>query len=411
MKLKHFFYIIFLLMVTAFLHSCGKNESMNKRITLWRNDRIRYGTYVAHEWMKQLFPDAQVSNVTTAPGVYGDFTEEPESWTNMGADPFKKLRVIISPKVLPDSREWNRMLAQLGEGAEIFISTTRITREMADSMAIELRYSDINFVETEDSLETSVYDPVTWEEHTYAYPGFDRSMYISSYDSIYTTILGTNDFGQPNFVRFDYKGGGSLYLHTAPLAFSNFFLLHKNNHEYFEKTFSWIGKSKTVVEWDDYFRNRQEDENQFSRLQVILKEPALRSAFWVVLLIFGLIYLFETKRKQSALPAVPKIKNSARDFVETVSALYYQRRDNKNLGEKMIHQFTEHLQRKYFLRFAPGDKNFLPALAGKTGMEQTYLEGMCYKMQMLKDYPEVSDELLLEVAADLNNFYKKEQHG
>ncbi len=165
------------------------------------------------------------------------------------------------------------------------------------------------------------------------------------------------------------------------------------------------------MEWDDYFRNRQEDENQFSRLQVILKEPALRSAFWVVLLIFGLIYLFETKRKQSALPAVPKIKNSARDFVETVSALYYQRRDNKNLGEKMIHQFTEHLQRKYFLRFAPGDKNFLPALAGKTGMEQAFLEGMFYKMQMLKDYPEVSDELLQEVAAGLNNFYKKEQHG
>ncbi|MCM5526974.1 hypothetical protein [Parasegetibacter sp. NRK P23] len=411
MKLKHFFSIILLLMVAAFLHSCGKNQSMNKRITLWRNDRIRYGTYVAHEWMKQLFPDAQVSNVTKAPGVYADFTEEPESWTNMGADPFKKLRVIISPKVLPDSREWNRMLAQLGEGAEIFISTTRITREMADSMAIELRYSTINFEETEDSLVASVYDPVTWEEHTYAYPGFDRSMYISSYDSLYTTILGTNAFGQPNFVRFDYKGGGSLYLHTAPLAFSNFFLLHKNNHEYFEKTFSWIGKSKTVVEWDDYFRNRKEDGNQFSRLQVILKEPALRSAFWVVLLIFGLIYLFETKRKQSALPAVPKIKNSARDFVETVSALYYQRRDNKNLGEKMIHQFAEHLQRKYFLRFAPGDKNFLIALAGKTGMGQTYLEGMCYKMQMLKDYPEVSDELLLEVAADLNNFYKKEQHG
>lgn len=411
MKLKHFFCILFLLMVAAFLHSCGKNQSMNKRITLWRNDRIRYGTYVAHEWMKQLFPDAQVSNVTKAPGVYADFTEEPESWTNMGADPFKKLRVIISPKVLPDSREWNRMLAQLGEGAEIFISTTRITREMADSMAIELRYSDIKFEETEDSLVTSVYDPVTWEEHTYAYPGFDRSMYISSYDSLYTTILGTNAFGQPNFVRFDYKGGGSLYLHTAPLAFSNFFLLHKNNHEYFEKTFSWIGKSKTVVEWDDYFRNRKEEGNQFSRLQVILKEPALRSAFWVVLLIFGLIYLFETKRKQSALPAAPKIKNSARDFVETVSALYYQRRDNKNLGEKMIHQFAEHLQRKYFLRFAPGDKNFLPALAGKTGMEQTYLEGMCYKMQMLKDYPEVSDELLLEVAAALNNFYKKEQHG
>ncbi|MGV3767909.1 MAG: hypothetical protein ACO1NW_17365 [Chitinophagaceae bacterium] len=411
MKLKNLFCILSLLMATAFLHSCGKNQAMNKRITLWRNDRIRYGTYVAHEWMKQLFPDAQVSNVKTAPGVYGDFTEEPEGWTNMGADPFKKLRVIISPKVLPDSREWGRMLSQLGEGAEIFISTTRITREMADSMAIELRYSDINFGETEDSLETSVYDPVTWEEHTYAYPGFDRSMYISSYDSIYTTILGTNDFGQPNFVRFDYKGGGSLYLHTAPLAFSNFFLLHKNNHEYFEKTFSWIGKSKTVVEWDDYFRNRKEDDNQFSSLQVILKEPALRSAFWVVLLIFGLIYLFETKRKQSALPAIPKIKNSARDFVETVAALYYQKRNNKNLGEKMIHQFAEHLQRKYFLRFAPGDKNFLPTLAGKTGMEQSFLEGMFYKMQMLKDYPEVSDELLLEVAAALNNFYKKEQHG
>ena len=29
--------------------------------------------------------------------------------------------------------------------------------------------------------------------------------------------------------RLTYKGGGAIYLHLAPLAFSNFFLLHKQN--------------------------------------------------------------------------------------------------------------------------------------------------------------------------------------
>ena len=51
-------------------------------------------------------------------------------------------------------------------------------------------------------------------------------------DSTITTILGKDEYGRANFVKLDYEGGGSLYLHLAPLAFSNFFLLHKENKAY-----------------------------------------------------------------------------------------------------------------------------------------------------------------------------------
>src|SRR5690242_17360897 len=36
-------------------------EPPSKRVTLWRKDKIPYGTYIAYESLPQLFPNAEIS--------------------------------------------------------------------------------------------------------------------------------------------------------------------------------------------------------------------------------------------------------------------------------------------------------------------------------------------------------------
>ncbi|MCP2830412.1 hypothetical protein, partial [Salmonella enterica] len=61
----------------------------------------------------------------------------------------------------------------------------------------------------------------------------------------------------PNFVKIGYDNGGAIYLHLAPTAFSNFFLLHKENKCYYDLVFSNLPQSTELVVWGDYFRTHK----------------------------------------------------------------------------------------------------------------------------------------------------------
>ena len=71
---------------------------------------------------------------------------------------------------------------------------------------------------------------------------------------IIASILGTDEAGHANFIKFNYKGGGAVFLQLAPMTFTNFFLLYKNNKNYYDNAFSYLPKSIVEIKWDDYFR-------------------------------------------------------------------------------------------------------------------------------------------------------------
>src|SRR5207344_1934333 len=105
------------------------------------------------------------------------------------------------------------------------------------------------------------------------------------------------------------KGGGAIYIHFAPLAFSNFFLLHKYNKEYFDNVFSYMPLSVNDIAWDDYFRYPV--KTNFSALQYIFYNESLRWAFWLTILLFFIVYFVESKRRQRMIPSRQVVANSS----------------------------------------------------------------------------------------------------
>ena len=95
-----------------------------------------------------------------------------------------------------------------------------------------------------------------------------------------------------------------------------------------------------------------EIRESFSALHFILSKRSLRWAFWLTLiLLFLLMFLVESKRKQRPIAEIPALRNASEDFVKTVGRLYFQQKNNQNLAAKMVAAFLENIRSTYNLSY------------------------------------------------------------
>jgi hypothetical protein len=364
---------------------------LNRRVTLWRKDKIPYGTFVAYESLPHLFPGAEISvNKNSPAGLH----------RRAG----KTAYIILVARMDPDAAEINSILNYVGQGNHVFISAFRFGDSLLHNLGLRQGRRD-TMARDLDSLQLSIYNPVSTDSLSFVYPGDAYDNWVRSLDSQYTNILGRDSRGRPDLVRFNYKGGGTLYLHFAPMAFTNFFLLHKNNKAYYDNALSYLPSTVEEVIWDDYYRyDRMKD---FSAFQYILANRSLRWAFWLLLLLFGLIYGFDSKRKQRIIPVIGALRNTSLDFVKTIGRLYYQRRDNHNLALKMIAHFQDHVRTRYNLPVTTLDEDFVERLSYKTGFNKATLRELVEYMKGVPAQSNVPDEELLDFDRKIKEFYKR----
>ncbi|THU38076.1 DUF4350 domain-containing protein [Niastella caeni] len=409
--------LLWLVAIAGLVASCGSGKRMNKRVTLWRSDKIPYGTYYAYENLNEIFPDASVVINKKSPDEYKGFSLKnfKDATEEIKYDDQKTSYIIIADEVIPDENEVAALLSMVARGQHIFISSFQIGETLLDSLHLKTAFYTGSY-NTFDSLTVSVNNPETNDSLSYSYPGTAMDNFFVSVDSSITTILGEDKYGQPNFVRFAYNGGGSLFIHLAPITFSNFFLLHKQNKAYYDNVLSYLPQSSEVVRWDDYFRHHKSGRGEggdsggrkglFDASSWMGKQPALARAMWLLLILMLIIYLFESKRKQRIIPVIQPLKNASVDFVKTIGRLYFQRRDNKNLAQKMTVHFQDHVRSTYSIRASLNDPEFEKRLAWKTGYDLKALKDLLYFINMLQDAPDVTDEALLELNHKLEHFYK-----
>jgi hypothetical protein len=384
------------LLALVLLSSCDGwgPAQLNRRVTLWRKDKIPYGTFVAYEGLSHLFPGAAISVNKDAPS--GLRTREG-----------KTAYIVIVPRMDPDAAELNAILNFVGQGNHVFISAFRFGDSLLHNLGLRQGLNHTEF-KRQDSLQLSIYNPVSSDSLSFAYPGDAYDNWVRSLDSQYTSVLGRDARGRPDLVRFNYKGGGTLYLHFAPMAFTNFFLLHKNNKAYYENALSYLPSTVEEVIWDDYFR--YDRTKNFSALDYILnggpENRSLRWAFWLLVLLFAFIYLFDSKRKQRVVPVISALRNSSLDFVKTIGRLYYQRRDNHNLALKMVAHFQDHVRRRYNLSVTALDEEFVERLSYKTGLQKESLRELVEYIKQLPVQRTVPDEELMDFHRKMEEFYK-----
>lgn len=380
------------------LVSCnGQNSNRpSQRVTLWRKDKLPYGTYIAYESLPYLFPNAEIS-------------VNRKDIASLSQRDGKKALIFIGHYAQPEPSDVNALLNFVGDGNHAFISAFYFGDTLL--RALNVRMGRDRMESVRDSLRVSVYQPVTNDSLSYVYPGFALDGWADSLDTRYATVLGRDEKGRANLIKFSYKGGGTLFLHFAPLAFSNYFLLHKDNKAYYDNVLSYIPGSVNEIIWDESFRYNK--RKNFSALDYILNsrnaagQSSFRWAFWLLLLLFLLIYFFESKRRQRIVPVIAPLRNTSLDFVTTIGRLYYQRRDNQNLAVKMATHFQDHIRTKYNIPVHLSDPAFVERLAYRTSIDKDFLQMLAGDILRVQAGGEVSDKELLELNQKLEEFYKQ----
>ena len=385
----------------------GRKKKMDERVTFRKRDKIPYGTWVAFQSLPEFFPGATIQVNRWEPGL----------WEAISEDSTDQLFLCITPKFMAESYEVSKLLSFVENGNDVFISTREISGELEEVLRCQVTDKDLPvFYEgmelltgQDDSLSVRLKQPFFSDEKFYRYGGRKFDATFTRLDRSLTDELGTDGDGNTNFIHLR-AGKGNLYLHLAPLAFSNYFLLHRQNIGYFEKALSVIHPGVKKIVWDEYFiskENREKNRGKKSWITVLSRYPGLKAALVTAILTLLVYLLLEMRRKQRYIPVVAKPRNDSLDFVRTIGRLYYDRGDHKNLCRKMSAYFLEHIRSRYKLSTGNLDEAFINSLRFKTGVEEAEIRGIISFIKYAEDTPAVSAAQVAEFHKQLESFYKK----
>lgn len=399
--MKQFIQILSLLI----LFSACSSKRMNERLSLWRNDKIPYGTKYSFDQLKYVFPESDIEINKLSPVSNGFY--------DLNVDSEKSAMISIVPTFKPNDAELRAIMHYASAGNHVLISAFEVSQNVRDSLKFTTKYTS-GYYNSGDSLILNIRHPSGYDTAKFVYPGRSLDNAVDSLDSKFTTILGFNNEKEPDFIRFDLKSGGSIMIHFAPLAFSNFFILHKKNRHYYDQVMNYIPANVSTVYWDDYYRYHEngkkkgsdDNKNIFSKLGVFLRDDILRWALYLTAILFALIYLFDSKRKQRVIPPVKPLSNASIDFVKTVGRLYFQQHNNRDLMEKLQVQFQDNLRNRYNVRAGIAQEDFAKYLSYRTGYDEASLKKIQDYFMILKDEGPVEDFQLFGLHTELEKFYK-----
>jgi len=106
------------------------------------------------------------------------------------------------------------------------------------------------------------------------------------------------------------------------------------------------------------------------------------------------------------IPAIAALRNSSVDFVKTIGRLYYQRKDNLNLANKMAAHFLGHVRSKYNLPTASLDSEFAEKLSYKSGYDKKMVKDIVDHIKVTQQQQTISDSGLLDLNEKIEAFYK-----
>jgi hypothetical protein len=376
-------------------------KKMDERITLRERDKIPYGFSVAKELTASLFPNAPIYTDQSVPGY----------WRHTSMNSERQAVFIVGGYFNADDEEISRLMRFVKNGNYVFIIAQSFSEE-AES-AFHFTYGQDGmapiFGVADDSLSVRLVRPYFASDSAYTYPGRRFESWLEKLDTSHALVLGKSG-DRADFIRLNY-GNGSVFIHSAPLAFSNYFILHKNNIHYFEQVMSVIPADVTNVVWNEYYLVKRGPRNKDSNhepnwLSVLMRYKEFKWGFGLLLFALLLWVLLNSRRKQRMIPPHPKPKNESLDFVKTMGRLYYERRDHQNLARKMGMYFLEHVRSTYKMPTNTLDESFIESLQYKSGYSRGELNAIVSFIQHLRMDGSVNEDQLILFHNQVESFYQ-----
>ncbi len=384
-----------------------------------KDDKKPFGAYVSHDHFKKLFDDRYIETNDLP------FNIKWESIKEYSTDTSYSLYVLITQNLSLTTTAAIAMADYVKEGNDLFIAADYIDMQLQAQINIATEREEEIAKELKGLMHsTSVKMDFgnDFKAPAYGYYYYPFLNYFDQYDSSQTRVLGVNETGKPNYIVM-FIGKGRLYLHAAPRAFSNYFLLTADNHKYLENVLSYLRPEPKNIYWDEYYSSRDfsngktnasgksRNKDPFSSFKVITKNPPLLWASWLAIIALLLYVVVNIKRKQRVINEIKPNTNATVTFTETVGRLYLQKKNNKNIAEKMITYFYEHVRNNYFLNTSEINSDFINTVSRKSGVAIDLAQNLFSTIDKIQASQNVNDAELLALNKMIQKFYNIKPDG
>lgn len=394
------FIILILLGVIVVSGTKFRPRKMDERITLKQKDKIPYGTAATKALLPGLFPESEISYDSKSPG----------HWENIIPTSYNQAVILVCDYFNADKNELYQLLQFIQSGNYVFIIAKSFSEDAEQYFGFSYSNPGLNIFTTQrdDSLTTRLESPPFSSQQTFVYPGANYSSWFYALDTARTVVWGRDEANRVNFIQMK-RGIGSIFIHSAPLAFSNYFVLHKKNTGFFESVFSVIPPGVSRVVWNEYYLtkpNRPGRQSEPGWLSVLFRYPPFKWGLLTIMATLLLMVLLGMRRRQQMIPVYQKPRNESLDFVKTMGRLYHDRRDHQNLAKKMSVYFLDHVRTRYKLPTQELDENFSRLLQYKSGFPPEQVNEIVSFTSYLQNDAPVSESQLTRYHKLLELFYQ-----
>lgn len=241
------------------------------------------------------------------------------------------------------------------------------------------------------------------EDVSYFWNVFSPEIFCDSTSSL--TPLGYQEPNAVNFIKISY-GEGNLFLHSNPIAFTNYFLSKSNKVDYCTRVFSHLNGTHLI--WDEHSKIPFMGNNNVynSPLYYVLQQPSLKYAWWMLLLSAFLYIFFTAKRVQRPIPVLEPKTNTSLEYVHLISSLHYQNGNHLDMAKKKMKYFLYFIRSRYGIHAQTFGEEHIRKLAEKSKVNLEEVQTIFDQYKTIESAFYNVDTKLSDLYYAIENFYR-----
>lgn len=355
------------------------------------DNKSPYGSYILNNELDQIFDTTAISD---------------QSLYNINDGGISGNYIIITNDLRFSQDEINELLAWIGEGNNALVSAQYFPRKLLDTLNLgddNLFFQfDFGYTNNDSKVRFIASDSLSEKEFIYDRE-LDGNYMYNLHDSLASSeslsIVETED-STYSILMERQIGYGSIYMHSLPRAFSNYYMLKDDNFNYASAVLSKLPNVKTT--WNEYYK--PVSIHNEPKMKLFMSQASFKWALYLGLSLIFIYILFKLKRSQRIIPILNPPENRSLEFTKTIGDLYFNTNDGKDLSIKMERHFKEFIKEKYFVFDFKGSDEDLQKLADKSGKNITLLEEINGYFNKIKEQNLTNSELI-QLNQQLHKFY------
>ena len=391
-KIKQYKYhlIALLVVLIVILADMYKPKKLNWFPSYTAEDKIPFGTYILYNTLSDVFPNQPIISTYYPP------------YNTLKKDSAVANYLFINRNISFSKFDLNKLMPFAYKGGNVFLAGEDFNWEFLDTFNIKIHYyiPDNERISLLDNPDTISYNftakPYKRSENYYFKKDY-LYQHFTSYDTTQTEVLGINSYGKPNFIRIKH-GKGYFYINLLPQMFTNYQLADTANYDYAYHALSYLPANNRII-WDENFKIGKRVIT--SPLRFILTNKPLRNAYYLLLFLILLFFVFEAKRKQRIIPEISPPTNATMEFIDVMGRLYFNNEPPEATAQKKLYFWMNYIRLHYKTKPENSDES-IHKIAQMSGVKKDLI----IKIFSYKDKPYINEKELITLHTLLTEFYK-----